>query len=192
MIYTLEGKVSEIGETFFVLQAGAIGYKVFTNKKTLASLAGNGDLKLYCFLYIREEQMELYGFLDEAALKLFEMLNTVAGVGPKTALGILDVETVPGICAAIIEKRADVLTHASGIGQKTAERIILELNTKIKLPGAKALTKTMDINLEVEEALVGLGYSRGQVKKVFEALKSEPASVEERLREALRALGKTK
>lgn len=191
MLYTLQGTVEEIGETFFVLRAGPFGFKILTNKKTLASLpSGSGEMQVYCFLYIRDEQVELYGFPEEAGLKLFEMLNTVAGVGPKTALGILDVESVPNIMAAIIEKRADVLAHASGIGKKTAERIILELHTKIKLPGTQALTKAMDINLEVEEALVGLGYSRAQVKNAFQGFASEPKSVEDRLREALRALGR--
>lgn len=191
MLYTLLGKIQEIGETFFVLQAGSFGCRVFTNSNTLAALPPRGtDVKIFTFLYIREEQLELYGFLEEGALKLFEMLNSVAGVGPKTALGVLDVESVPNIMAAIIEKRADVLTHASGIGRKTAERIILELHTKIKLPEAHALTKTMDVNLEVEEALVGLGYSRAQVKKALGELKGEPKSVEERLRDALKVLGR--
>lgn len=189
MIYSLEGQIKEKGDNFFVISVGGVGFKVFSSKQTILKLSeDDAKKKIFCFLYVREDQLELYGFPEEPSLKLFEMLNTVAGVGPKTALGILDIDSVPNIMAAILEKKSELLTKTSGIGKKTAERIILELQNRIKMPGAKALTETMDIDLEVEEALIGLGYSRQSVRRVLSELEPKMKTLEERLRGALKSL----
>jgi len=193
MIYTLKGVLIERGNNFFVVECGGIGFKLLTSEQNLLKLPAVGsELKIFCFLYVRENQFELYGFLEEESMKLFEMLNTVAGVGPKTALGILDTDTIPNIMAAIIEKRVDLLTRASGIGRKTAERIILELANKIKLPQAKILTEEADLNREVEEIMVGLGYFRSEVRKILENAGKDLKTIEERLRFVLRELGRQK
>lgn len=191
MIYTLNGRLTESGENYLIVECGGIGFKIFTINRDAKNAGARGaEVKIFCYLYLREDKIELYGFLEEGALKLFEMLNTVAGVGPKTALGILDVDSLPKVMAAIIEKRAELLTKTSGIGRKTAERIILELQSRIKLPGAKALTEKMDIDTEVAEALVGLGYTRSEVKSAVESLGNEEKNLEGRLRSALKMLGR--
>lgn len=197
MLYTLKGKLIGRGDQFLVvevggLSTGGLGFKVFTNNETLIKVQQDAEIKLFCFLYIRDDQIELYGFLEEQALKLFEMLNAVAGIGPKTALGVLDIDTVPNIMAAIIEKRAELLSRTSGIGKKTAERIVLELHSKIKLPEAKTLTEKMDVDIEVEEALISLGYSRSQVKRALSETGSETKTLEEKLKQALRSLGRSR
>jgi Holliday junction DNA helicase RuvA len=193
MIYSIRGKITGTGDSFAVIEVGGVGFKIFTDNRTLGSISkAGGEIKLFCYVYIRDEQLELYGFREEETLRLFEMLNTVAGIGPKTALGILDVDTVPNIMAAIIERRAEFLTRTSGIGRKTAERIILELHNKIKLPRAKALTEKMEIDREVEEALVGLGYSRNEVRKAVEVVPESEKTLEERLKFALKSLGRAK
>ena len=176
-----------------VLEVGGLGFKISTDSRTLRGISKtSGEIKLFCYVYIREDQLELYGFRGEEILRLFEMLITVAGIGPKTALGILEVDTVPNIMAAIIERRAELLTRTSGIGRKTAERIILELHSKIKLPKAGALTKKMDIDREVEEALTGLGYNRGEVRKALEVVPESEKTLEERLKFALKTLSRAK
>lgn len=194
MIYTLLGKVAGRGDSFVVLEVGGIGFKVFTNNRTLKEISKiRKEIKLFCYVYGREERIELYGFQEEQTLKLFEMLNTVAGIGPKTALGILNTDTVSNIMAAIIERRAELLTRTSGIGRKTAERIILELHSKARLPKAKALTEKMDIDQEVEEALVGLGYGRSEVRRAIETIShEEEKTLEGRLRLALKSLSRAK
>lgn len=193
MIYSVEGKIVGQGDFFVVVEIGGLGLKISTDARTLREISKTGDkVKLFCYLYVREDQLELYGFKEEETLRLFEMLNTVAGIGPKTALGILDVDTVPNIMAAIIERRAELLTRTSGIGRKTAERIILELHGKIKLPKTKALTEKMDIDREVEEALTGLGYARTEVRKAVEAVPETEKTLEERLKFALKTLSRAK
>lgn len=193
MLHSLKGRIAKIGDNFVVLEWNGVGFKILTNSETLRRLPKSSEeIIFFCFLYMRDEALELYGFLEEEALGLFELLNTVAGVGPKTALAILDVDGVENIMAAIIEKRFELLTRTSGIGRKTAERIILELHSKIKLPGAKTLTETMDLNLEIEEALVGLGYGRGQVKRALNEVSPEIKNLEERLRATLKILSQRK
>lgn len=189
MLYSLRGTLTRTTDTFFVIECGGVGYKVFANPRTLSALPGTGqEVSVFARLFVRDTEMELYGFLDEGALKLFELLNTVAGVGPKTALGVLEVDAVPNIMAAIVEKRVDVLSRAPGIGKKTAERVILELQSRIKLSGSEALAKTMDASFEVEEALIGLGYGRNEVRRALETLPKE-GTIEQLLRAALKALG---
>lgn len=192
MIYRLTGTIVSRGENFAVLDIGGIGLQVFMSAETLKKLPGLDEtITVYTFLYNREDGFELYGFLDESARRLFELLNSVSGIGPKTALGILDLDTVPRIMAAISEKRPELLSRASGIGKRTAERIVLELQNKVVIENAERLTRTMDARGEVEEALVGLGYARADAKKVLATIKQE-GSFEEIMKEALKAFGKQK
>jgi holliday junction DNA helicase RuvA len=191
MVYSLRGKLTATAETFCIVECGGVGYKVSVGVGTVAALPPTGsEAFLFTHLFVRDTEVEVYGFLEESALKLFDLLITVAGVGPKTALGILDIDTVPNVTAAILEKRTDVLTRASGIGKKTAERVILELENRIKLSGAAELAKTMDVNQETLEVLVGLGYSRSEVRRVLDGLPRETGTIEERLRAAFKALGR--
>ena len=153
--------------------------------------AADSEAKIFCYLYMREEiGPELYGFIKEEELNFFGLLNSISGIGPKSALNILAIDKLENIMAAIIENRPDLLTRASGIGQKTAERIILELKSKIKLKLSKTLTQKIDLDTEVEEALVGLGYSRRQVREILGKIPADIKKIEERLREALRFLSK--
>ncbi len=191
MIYTIRGTLLSCHDSFAVVECGGVGFRISTNKETLRGLAQNsGEVLFYCFLYVRESQLELYGFSDERALKLFEMLNSVSGVGPKTALNVLDLDSVPNIMAAIIEKKPEFLTRTSGIGKKTAERLILELSSRLKLPEAKMLTEKMRIDAEVEEALASLGYQRGEIRRTLGVLETKSESIEARLKAALKELGR--
>ncbi len=192
MIHYLTGKVAGRGENFAVIENSGIGFKIFLTADMLNNLPVAGsEVKIFCYLYIREESsLELYGFLKEEELNFFALLISISGIGPKTALNILAVDRLENIMAAIIENRPDLLTRASGIGQKTAERVILELKNKIKLKTAKTLTQKLDLDTEVEEALVGLGYSRRQVRDALTKISPESKKIEDRLKEALRFLNK--
>ena len=187
MLYTLSGKLKSKSEDFAVIENGGFGFKVFMNQRTMQSLPTD-NVELFVHLHVRENALDLYGFQDEKSRKLFEMLNSVSGIGPKTALGVLDTDTTEKIMAAIIEKKIDFLTKTSGIGRKTAERVILELRNKLSLPRAEALTKTMDVDADVEDALVNLGYPRREVKNALSRLGEKPEKWEERLKETLKFL----
>ncbi len=189
MLYSIRGTIVSKGDNYLIVSIGAVSVKVLTHQTVLSSNKRKGsEVLLYCHLYIRDNHMELYGFTDSQALKLFEMFTKVSGIGPKTALAILDVDTIDRIVAAIIERRTDFLTRTSGIGKKTAARVILELQNKLHLPKTDEITETMDVDVDIEEALVKLGYARREVKEAIAQLGSEPKKLEERLRAALQRL----
>ncbi len=196
MLHTLRGTVEEKGHNFFILEVGGVGFKIFTNARALKNVAiSKTPFKCFCFLHVSENQFTLFGFLDEPSLLFFELLNTVPGVGPRTALNVLDVDSTENITAAILEKRTDLLTRASGIGTKTAERIVIELQSKLHLHTSSSLTKSMDVNIELEEALVSLGYQQKEAKQAIQATQKsfhEDESFENRLRSVLKNIGKLK
>lgn len=193
MLYTLRGIVEEKGSNFFILEVGGIGFKIFTNARALKNITiTKTSFKCFCFLHVSESQFTLFGFLNEPSLLFFELLNTVPGVGPRTALNVLDVDSIENITAAILEKRTDLLTRASGIGTKTAERIVIELQSKLHLHTSSSLTQSMDMDIELEEALVSLGYQRRDAKQVIHELTHGTESFESRLRDALKKIGKSK
>ncbi len=194
MIYTLSGAIAGRKENFFVVDVSGVGFKVFSNKQTVYKLPkGNEPVHVYCHMHVKEDAMELYGFLDEGELGFFEMLISVSGVGPKTALAVLDLDSFPNVMAAIAGKKADVLSRAPGVGRKTAERIILDLQNRIDAADVKGLDGAAEINVEVEEALHGLGYEKQLVKEILSQLKNGAGdSLEERLKRALKILGSRK
>lgn len=190
MIRTLRGILVEKQEQKIVVECSGVGFLVLMNRRAVAALPSEGtEVMLYTHFYLREDRVELYGFLNEQSLTLFELLKSVAGVGPKTALAILEGGSVEDLMAAIFERRADLLTKAPGVGAKTAERIVLELATKIAMPESSRRTAAMDRDRDVEEVLVNLGYRRDQVKRALSSLDAvKGTSSEERLRAALKAL----
>lgn len=185
MWYSIQGNIKDTKKDFLVLEVGGMGYKIFTNKETLKTARGN--VTLYTHVHVREDAFDVFGFLTEEALLLFEMLISISGVGPKTALGILDLDTIPNTTAAILEKRVDILSKASGIGKKTAERIVLELHTKMNSFSTAPSSDHFDVRKEVEEVLVHLGYPSILARKF--AMDAEGKTTEERLRNALRMIG---
>jgi len=189
MIYSVTGTVTARHNNFFVLETGGIGYKIFTNERTMGELTSeNGSVRVFTHLQPREDAMELYGFLHEEELKFFEMLISVSGVGPRSALSILGVAELKQLSAAIKEGRPDVLTHASGIGRKTAERIIVELRTKVQSDESEATVKTMETDADLVETLVALGYRRDQARAALGKVDEKITGMEVRLKAALKIL----
>jgi Holliday junction DNA helicase RuvA len=186
MIAFLSGKIILKRDKFIILEVNNVGYKVFLSQKTLFSLPEIGaDIKLFCFQNVREDALDLYGFLSYDELDFFETLMDIRGVGPKAALEISAVGPLDKIKDKILRQDENVFAGIPGIGSKKAMAIILELTGKIKMLGQKSASAD-----EAENALVQLGFSKQQAK---EALSHVPASVkntEERIKLALKNLGK--
>jgi Holliday junction DNA helicase RuvA len=189
MIHSVKGRVAAISPNFAVVELGGLGIKVFMSSRGLGALREGADVALMCHLHVREDALDLYGFRAPEELELFEMLLDISGVGPKSALAILDVADLSELAAAIQEGRPDLLTKASGIGRKTAERIVLELKGKVHAGGAEEMVKKMEGDSDLVETLVGLGYRRDQAKSALEKIGKEVMGLEMRLKEALRVLG---
>ena len=186
MISYLEGKIILRKERFIVLDVNGVGYKVFLSKKTISKVAEQGqELKLFCFLSVRENSLDLYGFLDEKELEFFEILEGIRGVGPKAALEISSLGPLEKIREKILAHDEGVFEGIPGIGKKKAMAIILELSGKIREASKKKAPKYN----ETEEGLISLGFSRQKAKEVLSQVPKDISS-EERLKQALKILGK--
>ena len=165
MIQTLSGTVSLKRESFVVVEVGGVGFKVAVARNTFTKLPAVGaQLKLFTYLHVREDILALFGFLDEKELALFEQLNTISGIGPKSALGIMGIASVDQIAAAINEGKTELLTRVSGVGRKTAERVVLELRGKLFMTASAGAVAQMESDADLEEALVSLGYTKQQAR----------------------------
>jgi Holliday junction DNA helicase RuvA len=172
---------------------GGLGLKIAVPARVAEHLPAAGEqCALFTHLHVREDALDLYGFETEEGLRLFEMLISVSGVGPKSALSVLDVAELSAISAAIKEGRPDLLTHASGIGRKTAERIVIDLKTKVHASESAELVGHMESNADLEETLANLGYPRAQAKAALEKVDTSHTTLESRLRAALVILGRKK
>ena len=191
MISYLEGKILDKNEKFFVVNVSGVGYKVFSHAGILAEISEIGQtVKIWTHLYVREDAMDLYGFLNKEELEFFETLISISGIGPRSALGILEVAPVSGLKQAIISEDETFFTKVSGIGRKTAQRLILELKSKliktVVLEKGGGFQETGD----AFEALVSLGYKQNDVRKILNDLPKDVKSVEAKVKEALKVLHK--
>ena len=192
MISFLEGKIEHRGDKYVILNVGGIGYKVTVSPKLLNILTKSTPvvkLHIHSQLNMREGTFDMYGFQTKEDLELFNLVTSVNGIGPKSAIGILSTIEPKHLKAAIINDDADYLKNVSGLGPKTAQRLILELKNKVDYLD---IGDVGDIDLGQEgqatEALLALGYSPSQAKDALKEAKGD--TLEKRVREALRLLGK--
>lgn len=192
MISHLEGKILHTDERFVVIQTGGVGYKVFVPSETMNVLRNekSGTVKVWTYLAVRENALDLYGFSEKEELDFFELLNTVSGIGPKTALGILSVTTIKNLRQAIGSGETSHLTKVSGIGKKNAEKIVLELRDKIDFLESEKDSGGMREESDAMEGLVALGYAEREAREVLKKLPKEITRPGERIKEALKILGK--
>jgi len=183
MIYALKGKVEELGTNFIVLTVmGGESYKVFVPARELGGALKNKEIRLFTCLFIKESGMDLYGFLSEEERSFFELLNTVSGVGPKAALGVLGLGPIDQIKAAIKGGNPEALTKSFGIGKKTAGRIVVELKDKVKEGEGGSVPEWDE---DIYDALIKLGYRRDAAKEAIKKIGNKTANVNDRLKEAL-------
>lgn len=201
MFYYIQGIVAHVAPYLAVLDCSGVGYACKTTNHTLAALTRGKSAKLYTHLYVREEIMELYGFISESELNCFEMLIGVSGVGPKAALAILSSNTPEGLATAIVSGNEKALTSAPGIGKKIAQRIILELKDKLakgqtingagETYGGTGVTVIPENKLsEASAALAVLGYSQGEINLALKGIDLDALTLEEVIKQALKKMMK--
>ena len=192
MIYSVSGVLALKEENFVVVEAGGVGLRLYVSKGTRTALpaaGGEGVVRLFSHLHVKEDALDLYGFASQDELEFFGMLIGVSGVGPKSALAILDTGPLEELAAAIKENRPDLLTRAAGIGRKTAERVILELKAKVESTRSGAVVERMETDSDLIEALASLGYRRDEARAAIAKVGEEVKGTEERLKAALKILG---
>jgi Holliday junction DNA helicase RuvA len=183
MIAYLQGKILEKSTNFIILENSGIGYKVFVMPEVFENGVGH-EIKLYIYHKVSEDGQSLFGLSDFNTLQFFEMLITVSGVGPKVALAILSSARVEDVKSAIANQDAGIFTRISGVGTKTAEKIIVELKGKVVGDRGQGGGSS-----EVFDALLALGYKQTEVRSVISKLDSK-ASTGEQIKQALKLLGK--
>ena len=187
MIARLEGTLAAKEGNRAVIDIGGVGFSVIVSQRTAAALPAVGDrAALATYLYVREDTLELYGFLDMRERNLFERLNSVSGIGPKSALAVLNIAPVEQLVAAIHGGRTELLTRASGIGKRTAERVVLELKGKLDAAAAPQTLELMTVDLDLEETLTNLGWTRAQAKQALRELDPALTTFKDRLKAALK------
>jgi Holliday junction DNA helicase RuvA len=198
MYHFLTGKIAEKTPVAVILEVNGIGYEVRVSLSTFSSLPNLGEtVKLFTHFVVREDAQLLYGFATEEEREAFRLLISISGIGPKLAITLLSGVTLPELKRAIQEKNTPVLTAISGIGQKTAERVIIELKDKIgktEIPAGKEITHDAGVTDQMVEdsvlALVSLGYTKPKAKeaiqKTLKTLSGKKPSVEEIIRSALK------
>jgi holliday junction DNA helicase RuvA len=185
MIAIIEGKIAAALHDSLVVMVNGIGYKIFV--PDASSGRPGEEIRLFTSLIVREDSMTLYGFRAEADRGMFETLLMVSGVGPRVALSILNTLSADNLRNAVVSERAEILTRVPGIGKKTAQKILFEL--KDRLPrglDAMPVDTFDDVNSDVIDTLVALGYSIVEAQTAVQALPHDaPQDVEERVRLAL-------
>jgi holliday junction DNA helicase RuvA len=193
MIASLRGEVQHLGKDSVVLDVGGVGYQVYLSQRHLAEMPDIGEpARLFTHLVHREDAMLLFGFPSLDERELFLLLNSVSGIGAKTALGVLSVLSVSDVVTAVVGNAPARLAKAPGVGKKTAERIVLELREKLQewQPARHAATPARraagpaDEPDEVESALLALGYAEDEIEEAMAAV-GPSADVEDTLRRAL-------
>lgn len=197
MIGYLKGIVTHLFREHCFIDVHGVGYRVFVPASTMEKLTIGKETTVFTYMNVREDAILLYGFATQDEYDLFMLLISVNGVGPKVALGVLSAVNPDGFRLAVHQKNIKVLTKMPGIGKKTAERIVLELQDKIGPvdDGAVAdiavplTAASKGMMSEAVDALVGLGYSEQEILPVVEEKAGICQTVEQLIKEVLKALG---
>lgn len=190
MIAHLSGTILLHAPPVVVLDVAGVGYRVTLPKETAIALldTANTDktVSLWTYLAVRETSLELFGFETEEELAFFELLISVSGIGPRSALAILNLETVATLRSAIAAGDTSYLTKVSGIGRKSAQKIVLELKDKIAEGGT---AEAGVLATDALEALVALGYTQKEARDALKDVPKDVSDTNEQIREALKRLG---
>lgn len=198
MFAYIKGSLEEKGNSYVVVEANGIGYKIFMSNMAMAALGEvKNTVKVHTHYYVREDNISLYGFATKEELKMFELLISVTGVGAKSAISMLSAISPSDFALAIISDDVTKLKKVPGIGAKTAQRIILELKDKLKseeVASNEVETKVVSNNSEeIEEAIQALqilGYNKKEIEKVFEKIDNTNITVQDLIKKGLALLAK--
>jgi len=192
MIASLQGTVDALGADFLIVNVNGVGFKVTVPTSVLSEGGVTGrEIKLFTHLHVREDDLSLYGFDTPDGLRLFELLLTVSGLGPKTAMNMLSGLNADELTMAIASGSVEMLTSISGVGKKTADRLILELKDKVGgVMISTATGRAAQENADVVAALASLGYSAAEATRAVAALPAgKKLTLEEKVKLALQSLG---
>ncbi len=189
MIGSIKGKIILKTEKFLLVETNGVGYKISVSPDVLSKAKKlGGEISLWTHTHVREEMLDLYGFIDREELEFFEMLINVSGIGPKGALSILGIASIKTLKRAVATGDTAYLTKVSGIGRKTAEKIIIELRDKIANDASEKSGVSLQGELDAMEALKSLGYSQNEIREALKKI-TPTENTNIKIKEALKILG---
>lgn len=192
MISYLKGKIEHKNNNFIILNVGNVGYKVYLNGKLQQKFILNAEIEVFTHQHIKEDALDLYGFENLDTLSFFELLLSISGIGPKSALNAIDTASIGEFRQCIANGDSSIFTQVSGIGKKTAEKIIIELRDKINtisFSSDESEIETGITNNDEIDALQALGYSMSQAREALQNVDKDIEDSGARIREALKQLG---
>lgn len=190
MIGYLSGKAIVVKEKYIIVEVQGVGYKVFVSTSITQSLSEGDIINLWIYTAVREDTLDLFGFLQELDQEIFELLLNVSGIGPKSALGILSVADIGSLAHAIKNENVSYLTQVSGIGKKTAEKIVIELKDKMEKLTLVYQSSEPDNVRDVIDALLAMGYNEKNIREALRSVDESITNTSEMIRESLKILGK--
>lgn len=200
MFAYIKGTLEEKSSNYVVIDVGGIGYQIFMSNISINEIGEVGKkVKVHTYYYVREDNISLYGFLTKEELKMFELLLSVSGIGAKSAIAMLSNITPSSFAFAVVSNDIAKLKKVPGIGPKTAQRIVLELQDKLK--AEQEIAKADDAQIDIQDnndeniseaiaALQILGYNKKEIDKVFENMDKEDLSVEDLIKKGLSLLAR--
>jgi len=190
MIGYINGNVVFSCDKYVILNVGGIGYKVYVSPDTIINVYNKNEVSLWTHLVVKEDALDLYGFLTQKELEFFKLLIGISGIGPKGALGIMSVASVETLCEAISTGDTSYLTKVSGIGKKNSEKIVLELRDKIKNISSTEKTNVgFSEDIDVIEALKSLGYKESEAREALQKLSPDIKGTTQKITGALKIIG---
>ena len=193
MIGYINGNIVFSCDKYVILDVGGVGYKVYISPDTANTVSAQGNAELWTHLVVREDALDLYGFLNQKELDFFKLLIGISGIGPKGALGIMSVAPVETVLSAIGTGDTSYLTKVSGIGKKNAQKIVLELKDKIgALVDTEQTNTGLHEDIDVIEALRSLGYKEREAREALQELSPKIQGVSQKIKEALKLMGNNK
>lgn len=191
MIGSVRGRVTHVGLDHALVEVNGIGYRVIAGPALLGKLRPGTEASVFTHHLVREDLQALFGFATTEELAFFELLMTVSQVGPRLALAITSAHPVTRLQLAIVTDDVDVFTSVSGVGRKTAQRIILELKEKVHAAGIAAGGATAT-DSDVVAALESLGYSAGEARKAAGSVAGSDGGLDARIKAALQELARSR
>lgn len=194
MIASLCGKITYKSpelrkDSYFIVEAGGVGYKVYAPLSNLKKIKEGEEITVYTYLAVSERAMDLYGFLDPADKTFFTLLLDVPGIGPKSAINILEKTTMKDVQQAILDDDPKTLIGSGGLTEKTADKIVVALKDKVeKLTSRPKGNEGVSADSDAFEALVGFGYSTAEARKALNQIDAKITDGGERLKQALKIL----
>ena len=190
MISFLEGKIKYKGNNYLIILTGGVGYKVFVPADVMTKAVQNNNFFVFTYTNVREDAIELYGFNSQEDLTLFELFLGVSGIGPKTAMAIFSNAKTGKIKEAVVKGDVDFFTSIPRLGKKNAQKIIIELRSKLGSLAELDLTSEGGETKEIVDALKSFGFSTAEAREALKSVRDFEGNTSDKIKQALKFLGK--